>query len=181
MSREDCDWIIGFGMMVAGLVGLGYGIGVHCKMKKLCEKLDMTIENISNDVPIDIPKEVINQAVEMAAERAAQRAVNDAASTVIKQLNIDIHNQVAAAVSNERDKIAKEVTDTIADRVAKIDENSLRREVVEKAKEQISDKFDSKLDNLLDDFNSNLNNVSKIYSSIAQSMVGNKEMIFKVG
>lgn len=94
---------------------------------------------------------------------------------------IDIHNQVSVAVSNERDKIAKEVTDKIADRVAKIDEDSLRREVVEKAKEQISDKFDSKLDNLLDDFNSNLNNVSRIYSSIAQSMAGNKEMIFKVG
>ena len=47
MSRNDCDWIFGFGMMVAGLIGLGYGLGVHCKMKKLCEKLDTTIEDLS--------------------------------------------------------------------------------------------------------------------------------------
>ena len=39
MSKIDCDWIFGFGMMVAGLIGVGYGLGVHCKMKKLCEKI----------------------------------------------------------------------------------------------------------------------------------------------
>lgn len=26
MSKIDCDWIFGFGMMVAGLIGVGYGL-----------------------------------------------------------------------------------------------------------------------------------------------------------
>lgn len=91
MSKTDCDWVFGFGMMVVGLVGLGYGIGVHCKMKKLCEKLDITIEDLSNDVPIDIPKEVIDQAVERAAERRARYAVDNAAADVINKIKTDIH------------------------------------------------------------------------------------------
>lgn len=53
--------------------------------------------------------------------------------------------------------------------VAKIDEARLKREVVTKAKEQIAEKFDDKLDDILEEFNGNLQNVGKIYKSIAKS------------
>ena len=53
--------------------------------------------------------------------------------------------------------------------IAKIDEARLKREVVTKAKEQIAEKFDDKLDDILDEFNGNLQNVGKIYKSIAKS------------
>ena len=43
------------------------------------------------------------------------------------------------------------------------------QEVVQKAKEQIAEKFDDKLDDLLEEFNGNLQNVGKIYKSIARS------------
>ena len=49
--------------------------------------------------------------------------------------------------------ISDGVTDEIAARVARIDEAKLRKEVVEKAKKQIADKFDDKLDDLLEEFN----------------------------
>lgn len=65
--------------------------------------------------------------------------------------------------------ISDGVTTEIATRVARIDEGKLRKEVVEKAKEQIADKFDDKLDDLLEEFNGNLQNVGKIYKSIAKS------------
>lgn len=42
-------------------------------------------------------------------------------------------------------------------------------EVVEKAKKQIADEFDDKLDDLLEEFNGTLQNVGKIYTSIAKS------------
>ena len=40
---------------------------------------------------------------------------------------------------------------------------------MQKAKEQIAEKFDDKLDDLLEEFNGNLQNVRKIYKSIARS------------
>ena len=46
----------------------------------------------------------------------------------------------------------------------------MEREVVNKAKDAVVEKFDRKLDGLLDEFNDNLQNVQKIYSSIAKSM-----------
>ena len=183
MNKIDCDWIFGFGMMVVGLVGLGYGIGVHCKMKKLCEKLDTTIEDLSNDVPIDIPKEVVDQAVERAAERRARYAVDNAAADVISKIKADIHSDVSSAVSDERKRISEQVTDKIAEKVSKIDEDELRKDVVNKAKEQIAAKFDNKLDDILEDFNSNLSNVSRIYRSIAQTIAGTqnaRDVMFKM-
>lgn len=173
MSKIDCDWIFGFGMMVAGLIGVGYGLGVHCKMKKLCEKLDTTIDDLSN----------IDQAVERAAERRARYAVDNAAADIISKMKSDIHSEVSSAVSDERKKISEKVTDTIAERVSKIDEDELRKDVVNKAKEQIAAKFDNKLDDILADFNSNLSNVSRIYRSIAQTIAGTqnaRDVMFKM-
>ena len=183
MSKFYWYLIFGFGMMVAGLIGVVYGLGVHCKMKKLCEKLDTTIDDLSNDVPIDIPKEVIDQAVERAAERRARYAVDNAAADIISKMKSDIHSEVSSAVSDERKKISEKVTDTIAERVSKIDEDELRKDVVNKAKEQIAAKFDNKLDDILADFNSNLSNVSRIYRSIAQTIAGTqnaRDVMFKM-
>lgn len=183
MRKSDCDWIFGFGMMVAGLIGIGYGLGIHCKMRKLCEKLDITIDDLSNDVPIDIPKEVIDQAVERAAERRACYAVDKAAADVISKIKSDIYSEVSTVVSDERKKISEKVTDAIAEKVAKIDEDDLRKDVVAKAKEQIAAKFDNKLDDILEDFNSNLSNVSRIYRSIAQTIAGTqnaRDVMFKM-
>ena len=46
----------------------------------------------------------------------------------------------------------------------------MEREVVARAKDVVADKFDRKLDNLLEEYNENLQNVKKIYGSIAKSI-----------
>ena len=84
-------------------------------------------------------------------------------------LKKEIGDQVSTAVKASYDSIADGVTSEIAKNVAKIDEARLKREVVTKAKEQIAEKFDDKLDDILDEFNGNLQNVGKIYKSIAKS------------
>lgn len=180
MIQIDKNDILEFGIVVAGLIGIGYAFGVNSKMKKVADKLDTTIDDMAKDVPIDIPDELVHQAVEMAAERAAMRAANDASPKIVKQMQNDIYNQVSSAVANERGKIRKEVTNKITEIVDGIDENDIRQEVVENAKHQIADKYDYKLNDLLDDFNSNLKNVSKIYKAIADTMSGNRDGIFKI-
>ena len=52
----------------------------------------------------------------------------------------------------------------------KVDQEKLKKEVTVKAKEAIVAKFDGQLDDQLVEFNRNLENVGKIYQSIAQKM-----------
>ena len=88
---------------------------------------------------------------------------------MVDDVKREIETRVGAAVKEHYDAISDGVTDQIAKSVAKIDESRLRKEVVQKAKEQIADKFDDKLDDILEEFNGNLQNVGKIYKSIAKS------------
>ena len=112
--RINADSFVSVGICILGLVGVGYAIGVHSKMKVM-------------------------------------------------------ESRVGTAVKAQYDAISDGVADQIAKNVARIDESKLKKEVVQKAKEQIAEKFDDKLDDLLEEFNGNLQNVGKIYKSIARS------------
>lgn len=112
---------------------------------------------------------MVERAIEGAVKREVAAAVKKATEEVIAAAERDIRKEVTAEVERQYTSISDGVTDEIANRVARIDEAKLRKEVVEKAKQQIADKFDDKLDNLLEEFNGNLQNVGKIYKSIAKS------------
>lgn len=143
--------------------------GVHSKMKTVCEKLDTSIDRLANDTEVDIPAKVIDQAVQRAVDRESYSAVKRATDEVMDDVKREIESRVGAVVKEHYDAISDGVTDQIAKNVAKIDEGRLRKEVVQKAKEQIAEKFDDKLDDILEEFNGNLQNVGKIYKSIAKS------------
>lgn len=156
--RINADSFVSVGICILGLVGVGYAIGVHSKMKVMCDRLDTSIDNLANNTEIDIPAKVIDQAVQKAVERESYSAVKR-----------EIESRVGTAVKAQYDAISDGVADQIAKNVARIDESKLKKEVVQKAKEQIAEKFDDKLDDLLEEFNGNLQNVGKIYKSIARS------------
>lgn len=160
--RINTDSFVGIGICILGLVGVGYAIGVHSKMKVMCDRLDTSIDNLANNTEIDIPAKVIDQAVQKAVERESYSAVKRATEEVMADAKREIESRVGTAVKAQYDAIS----DGVADR---IDESKLKKEVVQKAKEQIAEKFDDKLDDLLEEFNGNLQNVGKIYKSIARS------------
>mgnify|MGYP007106276473 CR=1 FL=1 len=173
--RINADSFVGVGICILGLVGVGYAIGVHSKMKVMCDRLDTSIDNLANNTEIDIPAKVIDQAVQKAVERESYSAVKRATEEVVADAKREIELEdipragrlmyltavLALVVFGAGDQIAKNV--------ARIDESKLKKEVVQKAKEQIAEKFDDKLDDLLEEFNGNLQNVGKIYKSIARS------------
>ena len=169
MKNSNLDLIVGIGVFVAGIFGVGYAIGTRCKVNRLCEKLDTSIDNLSDDIQVDIPDKMVQRAVEAAVKKEVAAAVKLATDEVIASAERDIRKEVTAEVERQYTTISDGVTTEIATRVARIDEGKLRKEVVEKAKEQIADKFDDKLDDLLEEFNGNLQNVGKIYKSIAKS------------
>lgn len=160
--RINADSFVGVGICILGLVGVGYAIGVHSKMKVMCDRLDTSIDNLANNTEIDIPAKVIDQAVQKAVERESYSAVKRATEEVVADAKREIESRVGTAVKAQYDAISDGVAD-------QIDESKLKKEVVQKAKEQIAEKFDDKLDDLLEEFNGNLQNVGKIYKSIARS------------
>ena len=160
--KLSADSFVGVGICVLGLLGVGYAIGVHSKMKTVCEKLDTSIDRLANDTEVNIPAKVIDQAVQKAVERESYSAVKRATDEVLDDAKRAIEAQVSTAVKEQYDIISENVVDQIAKSVAKIDESHLKKEVVKKAKEQIAEKFDDKLDDLLDEFNGNLHHVGRI-------------------
>ena len=169
VMKLNTDSFVGVGICILGLLGVGYAIGVHSKMKTVCEKLDTSIDRLANDTEVDIPAKVIDQAVQRAVDRESYSAVKRATDEVMDDVKREIESRVGAAVKEHYDAISDGVTDQIAKNVAKIDESRLRKEVVQKAKEQIAEKFDDKLDDILEEFNGNPPKRRKIYKSIAKS------------
>ena len=172
-------------MGICGFVGVVAGWGSnHRKMRKLAEKVDMTLEGLERATKEDIQEAILEEAVRNAAEHKVEKWARISAAQIQADMKKDISDRVKKEVAAAEGLVTKQVAETIAAQVAKIDEDALRKEVTKEAKQLIVDKFDDKLDGLLEDFNQNLSNVSKIYSSIASTVSkngGGKEMVFRIG
>lgn len=166
-----------------GLIGLGYGIAMHTKMGKICERLDRSIDDLANTTEIDISEDLVDRAVEKAAQIEAKKAVEKAAQDAMTELKKDIRIAVENAVDKEYASIKDTVLKKATEEAAKIDSTRVRRDVEKAAYDTAMSKFNANLDDILGKFNDNLNNVSKIYSSMAGMATRNpdKELVFKLG
>ena len=62
--KLNTDSFVGVGICILGLLGVGYAVGVHSRMKAVCDKLDTSIDRLANETEVDIPAKVIDQAVQ---------------------------------------------------------------------------------------------------------------------
>lgn len=167
MTKNDVFGIV-FGF--TGLVAIGYAIGTHTKMAKISERLDRSINDLSDNMEIDIPEKLIDKAVEEAAKNEARRAVEEATKEVTNQIKNDIHTKIQREVDKEYDNIKDSVLKEITVSASKIDAYKVRKDVEEAAKKAVLDKFDDNLDDILEKFNKDLDNTSKIYGSIREAL-----------
>jgi len=160
-----------------GLLSMGYSFYNQKRIEKTL------IDKISNGITLDISDAIVNEAVNVVVEREATKAVKDISMEISLNTRMDIRNAIKSEVDSARSKITSSVSDEIATQAANIDMRKLKEEVKDKAKGIIIEKFDDNLDSLLADFNDKLSNVSKIYSSIADSMTRKKESetILRIG
>ena len=82
----------------------------------------------------------------------------------------DIHRRVSEAIKDEYDTLNKDVLKKITEESSKIDVHRVRRTIEDAAKKAALEKFDDNLDDILERFNENLNNTSKIYNCISQTL-----------
>ena len=161
MKNETMLIIGGIGVISASYIGY-----LHNKVNKISKMLDVAVDNISSGIDVNISSDLIDAAVNRAVDRAADYAARE----VVRNLSAEIRSQVKRKVDMNSTDIKDSVGKEIARQVKNIDISDMQREVVNKAKDAVAEKFDRKLDGLLDDFNDNLQNVQKIYSSIAKSI-----------
>lgn len=167
--------ILGLGGIAAGLIGVGYALGTRKKLNDISDKLDKSIDELSDSVEVDIPQSMIDKAVERAVDREVQYEVKSATVKAVSDVKQDIHKEISRSVNAAYSDVKGSVTEELRKQVARVDINEAKREVIRDAKETASQKFESSLDEILEKFNGDLNNISTIYRSIATAITKNND------
>ena len=173
------------------MVGMGILTGAsaiaavycHRQMKKTVKLVSKAAEGVAELTVVDIQHDIVDMAINNAANREVGRVVNRAVHNVEDEMIHQTQKYVRDAVKESYGKLSKAVSDAIAREAAKVDSNQIMEDATEKAKEMLLERFDGKLDGLMSDYQRNLDNVGKIYQSIASSMAdkAGKDVTLKLG
>lgn len=157
------------GLAAAGVVGY-YMAKTYIRINKVSQKLDKTFAELENLTEVEIKDAIVDKAVEEKATEAAERAVKRSAAVISTDLENDLKKDIKKAVDAEYDLIKGSVKTKIESEIKDLNIDSVKREVVQEAKNTAAKKFEKDLDDVLDKYNTNLEKVTNIYSSIAQKM-----------
>lgn len=167
------------------LAGASVIAAVYChrQMKKTVKLVSKAAEGVAELTVVDIQHDIVDMAINNAANREVGRVVNRAVHNVEDEMIHQTQKYVRDAVKESYGKLSKTVSDAIAREAAKVDSNQIMEDATEKAKEMLLERFDGKLDGLMSDYQRNLDNVGKIYQSIASSMAdkAGKDVTLKLG
>ncbi len=157
------------GLAAAGVVGY-YMAKTYIRVHKVSQKLDKTFAELENLTEVEIKESIVDKAVEEKATEAAERAVKRSAAVISTDLENDLKKDIKKAVDAEYELIKGSVKTRIESEIKDLNIDSVKREVVQEAKNTAAKKFEKDLDDVLDKYNTNLEKVTNIYSSIAQKM-----------
>jgi hypothetical protein len=146
--------------------GAGYFGYLHNRINKIEDMITVAVDDLSETVEVNISDEML----ETAMQKAVDREVKYIANGVKNEISAELRSGVKKSVHSSADDIKASVKTEIERQVNNIDISDMEREIVNQAKAAVADKFDRKLDNLLEEYNENLQNVKKIYGSIAKSI-----------
>ena len=150
------------------LAGASVVAAIYCgkKLKDVMGVVNSAVTDVSSLTYIDVQQAVVDKAVEKAAQNAAGKAVKATEGLMTSM----VERAVTSAVVNAKEPLKQAVTEKLAREVAMIDKSELVEAVEEQAKAMILEKFEGRLDGIAADFSRNLENVGKIYQSIAETM-----------
>lgn len=163
------DTLIGTAICLAGVA---YTLYLNLKVNKVVKVLDTTVDNIAYDIDVNIPERVINMAVEREVSIAAKRA----ASIASAQISNDTMSEISKVINGEFNLVSSKVKDEIATQIANIDHTAMYNSIRKSAEKKVVDKFDGSLDDLLEQHKRELNNVSRVYGSVADVIAAQPKM-----
>lgn len=173
------------GAVLLGVVSFfGYVLKAAHNMNCVANQLDMTMPEIVKASKAGISEAIVKEAVKQAASEAAYGMVSNVKEEAVKEAREVVSKAAQDAVndaySNVKDSVDKELRRQIGNLDIRRFKETIIKEAKENAakefadelrevKEKAAQKFNDDLDEILEGFNSNLNNVRKIYSSIAKA------------
>ena len=158
------------GLLVLSGVSVLAAVYCHHELRRTVRLVSKACDHVAELTVVDIQHDVVDRAINSAAAHEVGRVVNHAVRGVEDDLARQTQKCVRDAVKESYGKLSKSVSDAIAREAAKVDGNQIMEDATEKAKEMLLERFDGKLDGLMSDYQRNLDNVGKIYQSIASSM-----------
>lgn len=169
MKRSGIGFVVELGILAVGCIGIGYGLKCRKEMNELAEKIDKSIDEIEKGTVIDVSEDIVEKAVNDAVAKKTTDAVNKCVSRIIVDVEKDLHGQVKNAVTKKYESMESSVTREIEKQIKEIDIDGVKDEVIEKAKEAASEKFNDSLDDVLNEFKERLNSITKVYKSIEET------------
>ena len=160
---KDTKVVIGILVTIGGVGYIGY---LHSKINELSSMVQVAVDDLAAQTEITISDDILDRAV----QKAVDREVSYISTRIVRDLNSEIRSEVKKSVDLSSVTIKSLASKEIERQVRNIDISDMEKEVVNRAKDAIAEKFDKKLDGILDDFNDQLQSVQKIYSSIAKSI-----------
>ena len=160
---KDTKLVIGILVTIGGVSYIGY---LHSKINELSSMVQVAVDDLATKTEITISDDILDRAI----QKAVDREVSYISTRIARDLNSEIRSEVKNSVDLSSVTIKSLASKEIERQVRNIDISDMEKEVVDRAKDAIAEKFDTKLDGILDDFNDQLQSVQKIYSSIAKSM-----------
>lgn len=176
LKMNNCDLIFAVGGAILGGLTV-FGIIKDREMKKLDEfneRFNREVKKLSKLTYVDVGDDIIEAASEEAVNREVGKVIRRISNNIEKDAEKKIRLMIGDEVKRTSDSIREKVSDEISKQASRIDEGLLKKQIVEKAKEAVVEKFEGALDSQLDEFNRNLKNVSNIYESIANSVTQNR-------
>ncbi len=153
-----------------GILGIVFSIWSCYKVKRANDVIDISLEQLSDNIDVDVESLITEKAIERSLDRSVDRKVSEISRSIVRRIEDDIHGQVRGAITTSYTDIKKSVENEVGRQVAKIDIDSLKKDARNDAKKLILEKFEGNLDDILSDFNRNLEQVGKIYGSIANTL-----------
>ena len=160
---KDTKLVIGILVTIGGVSYIGY---LHSKINELSSMVQVAVDDLATKTEITISDDILDRAI----QKAVDREVSYISTRIVRDLNSEIRSEVKHSVDLSSVTIKSLASKEIERQVRNIDISDMEKEVVDRAKDAIAEKFDTKLDGILDDFNDQLQSVQKIYSSIAKSI-----------
>ena len=158
-------------------------ISVICAIvcvKKLSENRELmgiATRRINAMTSVDIPQGIIDNAVTNAANAQVSETVRNTVNSVNGIVAQEARKRVREAVDNSYSTINSVVTKELRKEVLKISAEDLADEIKEEAKEALIERLEDKMDDVIDDvtdaYKKNLDNVGKLYESMARRAMNN--------
>ena len=158
---------VGIGLGATSLAANGY---LFSKVLRADNIMDEIVDKTVGEMEIEIPEYMVEQAVNKSVDFHARAAITRVSSEVAREAKAEIKKAVDETIARSKEEVKTSVTLELKRQLKNIDISDMKKEIKEEAREITTEKFKNSLDDILDDFNSNLANVRKIYSSIADSV-----------